>query len=392
MKVCIAQNVSLSDHLALSTYLRSISKYLTKQKDIELILLPLRGSKVPEDLPNNIDVCEINASLYSIKGNFRYAIGLYNKLKELNKKEDIDLIHCLYPNSSVLGAALFKRKSQKTKIVYDIRSPWIEMSLERGSIPRYLAPIYHKVSYFSESFLDKYVDGYIFITEGLKRFYENKIKLDSKPSNIIHSGIDLNLFSRKNPSIIRDRYNLKDDDFLLGYVGVISRMRELDFILGAFQKLTKINETYKLMLVGDGDDKKHLETLAKKLQIQNKVIFTGKVPYEQVSYYVSAFDVGLCHLPDKLIFRYSFPMKILEYLACETPVLASDIEAHREIARKLDKNIILYNFIDISDFIDKVLKIAKQYYPKENNWSLVSEFSWRDISNKLKFFYKGILR
>lgn len=244
MKVYIAQNVSLSDHLALSTYLRSISKYLAKQKDIELTLLTLRGSKIPEDLPKNIDVCEINANLYSIKGNLRYSIDLYNKLKELNKKEDIDLIHCLYPNSSVLGAALFKRKSQKTKIIYDIRSPWIEMSIERDSIPKYMAPIYRKVAYLSESFLDKYMSGYIFITEALKKFYENKIKLDLKSFDIIPSGVDLNFFLRKDPSIIRDKYNLKSDDFLLGYVGGISRMRELDFILEVFKELYKTDKNY----------------------------------------------------------------------------------------------------------------------------------------------------
>jgi len=91
MKVCISQNVSLLDHLSLSTYLRSTSKYLTKQKDIELILLTLRGSEIPEYLLKNIDVYEINASLYSMKGNLRYTISLYNKLKELNKKEDVKL-------------------------------------------------------------------------------------------------------------------------------------------------------------------------------------------------------------------------------------------------------------------------------------------------------------
>ena len=384
MKVCIAQNVSLSDHLALSTYLRSISKYLAKQKDIELILLTLRGSKIPEDLPKNIDICEIDASLYSMKGNLKYSIGLYKKLKELNKKEDVGLIHCLYPNSSVLGAALFKRKHKKTKIIYDIRSPWIEMSIERGSVPQYIAPIYRRVAYFSESFLGKYVDGYIFITEGLKRFYENKIKIDSKSFDIIPSGVDLNLFSKKDPIIIRDKYNLKEDDFLIGYVGGISKMRELDFILKAFKELNKTNKNYKLMFVGDGDDKKHLETLVKKLQVENKVIFTGRIPYEEVPYYMSAFDVGLCHLPDKLVFRYSFPMKVLEYLACGTPVLASDIEAHREIAKHI-RSISIYK-----DGYDIQTSIKKTMHNKVKS-KLPINYEWEIMARKIVKIYNKVI-
>ena len=381
MKVCIAQNVSLSDHLALSTYLRSISKYLAKQEDIELTLLTLKGSRIPKDLSQSVDIHEINGDLYSIKGNMKYAFGLYKKLKEIDKKEKIDIIHCLYPNSSVLGAALFKRTSPKTKIIYDIRSPWIEMSIEKGSIPKSVVLAYRRIAYLGENFLTHYVDGFIFITEGLKKFYEKKIKLDSKPVDIIPSGVDLNLFSKRDPSIIRDKYNLKEDDFLIGYVGGISKMRELDFILKAFKELNKTNKNYKLMFVGDGDDKKHLETLVKELQVENNVIFTGRVLYEEVPYYMSAFNVGLCHLPDKLVFRYSFPMKVLEYLACGTPVLASDIEAHREIAKKIN-NIYLYN--SIISFINKFEDVC---YEKNNN---IEKYNWKNICKEIEKVWKNV--
>lgn len=353
---------------------------------MELILLPLKGTFIPNDIPDNIEIHEIEGSLYSLKGNLRYSYNLYRKLNEISKEKPIDLIHCLYPNSSVLGAALFKRKSPKIKILYDLRSPWIEMSIERGSIPKYVASIYRRAAYFSEAYFNNYVDGYIFITEGLKRFYNNKIKLDSKPFDIIPSGVDLNLFSRKNSKIIREKYNLKDNNFLLGYVGGISRMRELDFIINALQKLTDIDENYRLMFIGDGDDKEHLEALAKKLQIQDKVIFTGKVPYEQVPFYMSAFDAGICHLPDKLVFRYSFPMKVLEYLACRTPVFASDIEAHRDIGKQL-KGVYIYDSKeDFKKFIPTYLdqKIT-------TNSGIIDDFSWDSLIRKIIKNYKNIL-
>ena len=384
MKVCIAQSVSLSDHLALSTYLRSISKYLAKLKDIELILLPLKGTSIPNDIPNNIEIHEIKGSLYSIKGNIKYSYNLYKKLNEISKEKSIDLIHCLYPNSSVFGAVLFKRKFPNTKIIYDIRSPWVEMSIEKGSIPKFIIPVYRKLANQSERILAKYVDGFIFITEGLKKFYKNKKRLDSKPFDIIPSGVDLNLFSRKDPSVIRDKYDLKDDDLLVGYVGGISKMRELDFVLKAFKRLAKSDRSHKLMFVGDGDDKEHLEGLSNKLQIQDNVIFTSRVPYEQVPYYMSAFDLGLCHLPDKLVFRYSFPMKVLEYLGCGTPVLASDIEAHREIAKQLNC-IFIYGNED--SFVRYIETLDNAIGDRNSLLSNLRSYSWPELCKKIQKFY-----
>lgn len=381
MRICIAQNVSLSDHYALSTYLRSISKYLAQDRDIELILLPLKGTRIPDDIPKNVEIHEINGSLYSPKGNIQYSYNLYKKLDEINKKKPIDVVHCLYPNSSVLGAALFKRKFPKTKIIYDVRSPWVEMSIERGSIPTYVAPIFRRVVYFGESILDKYVDGYIFITEGLKRIYENKIKLDSKPFHIIPSGVDSNLFSRKNPNIIRDKYNIKDNEYLLVYVGGIAKMRKLDVILKGFKKLIDNDKNYKLMIVGDGDDRNDLELLTKELYIEKNVIFTGRIPYDEVPFYMSASNAGLCHLPDIFVYRHSFPMKILEYLSCGIPVIASDIDANREISKKID-NIYLYNHID--DFED----MKNVMYKKSDN--RLDKYDWTNICAEIKMIWENM--
>lgn len=384
MRVCLAQNVSLSDHMALSTHLRSISKYLADEADIELILLPLKGKKIPSDIPDSIEIHEINGSLYSLSGNLKYSYNLYKKLNEINKQKHIDVIHCLNPNSSVFGAALFKRRSPETRIIYDFRSPWIEMSIARGSIPAYAASVYRRIAYFSETILNEYVDGYIFITEGLKKFYEKKIRLDSKPIEIIPSGVDTGIFSKKDPDIIRNKYNLKNSDLLLGYIGGIAKMRELDFILRSFKKLTEVDKNYKLMLVGDGDDKENLEASTRKLNIQDNVIFTGEVPYEQVPYYISALDMGICHLPDRFIYRYSFPLKILEYLACGVPVIASDMEAHSELKTKI-KGINIYNR---KDDLEELIKNIANYKadPEE-----IEKFEWTELTRDLSIFYSKMV-
>jgi len=382
MKICIAQNVNISEHLALSTYLRSISGYLAKKDNIEASLVTLKGLQTPKHLPKSIKLYEINGNLYSITGNIRYCLGLYKKLKEINKEKSIDIIHCLYPNSALLGAVLFKRISPTVKILYDIRSPWIDMSVARGSVSRYIAPFYSKAAYFSEKKLSHHADGFIFITEGLKKFYEDKIKLDSKPANIIPSGIDIELFRKMASKKIKGDYNLSDQNFIIGYVGGISKTRQLDFALRAFSHISNVK--YRLMFVGEGDDKQNLEKLARELQIQDRVIFTGSVRYEDVPHYISAFDVGLCHLPDVFVFRHSYPMKILEYLACGIPVLASKIEAHENISRELS-NVYIYNSPE--SFIQQVKEISLERNVPTN----LDEYRWESICDSIVQMYEQLL-
>ena len=92
MHICIVQNVSLTDHLGLSTYLRSISMHLPAQCDANISIIIQKGSKAIDDLPATVKVYEIDSDLYSLKGNIKYMVKLYKKLKEINLLQHIDII------------------------------------------------------------------------------------------------------------------------------------------------------------------------------------------------------------------------------------------------------------------------------------------------------------
>jgi glycosyltransferase involved in cell wall biosynthesis len=385
MNVVIAQNVSLDNHLALSTYLRSIAKYLARHEGVDLHLMVQGPSGRLEGLPPR-GIHPIEADTYSLKGNIKYAWRLYRGLRALNERSRIDLIHCLYPNSSLQAAVLFKKTcSPEVKIVYDIRSPWIEASVERLSLGLEAA-LYRRIAYASEAFLGKFVDGFIFITRGLKDVYEKKLKEDLEPSLLVPSGVDLDLFSRRDPSPVRARYGIREGDVLIGYVGVLSSERELDFPLRAIKELRGRERRYRLMFVGDGDDRERLQELAASLKLEDNAIFTGLVDHELVPQYISAFDFGLCHLPDTLFFRNSFPMKVLEYAACGTPVLASRIHAHQAISQ--DIPMILYANQSPSDLAHKVLEAGDRAVWAED---MVHLYAWDNIAEALVNCYRDIL-
>ena len=75
--------------------------------------------------------------------------------------------------------------------------------------------------------------------------------------------------------------------------------------------------------MGDGELKNELIHLAEKMNVANKCIFTGKIPYEKVPLYINIADVCV-DLKKNLPFGYS-SLKLYEYMACEKPVVASNI-------------------------------------------------------------------
>jgi glycosyltransferase involved in cell wall biosynthesis len=79
-----------------------------------------------------------------------------------------------------------------------------------------------------------------------------------------------------------------------------------------------------LVIIGDGDIKQKLELHAKKLKIEDRTLFVGKVSAEKLYEYTSSADIGLCLLENKgLNYFYALPNRLFDYVHAGVPVLAT---------------------------------------------------------------------
>lgn len=119
---------------------------------------------------------------------------------------------------------------------------------------------------------------------------------------------------------IRDKYNIPVDSIVFGWCGRITRDKGHNELFSAFREINKTNKTARLMLVGDNDN---AETIDQELfaWAHNcpEVIFTGRVPREQVSMYYSAMDV-FCSLS----YREGFGLVVIEAAAMFLPGIVTD--------------------------------------------------------------------
>lgn len=110
----------------------------------------------------------------------------------------------------------------------------------------------------------------------------------SRKCNVIYNGINPIKFeyNKKKANIIRKKYNISADTFVIIQIGRISKVKNFDFMLDVVNSL---DIKYKFFIVGDGEQKSQILYKIKKYKLQNNVIMVGNV--SNVEDYLSAANL-----------------------------------------------------------------------------------------------------
>lgn len=123
-------------------------------------------------------------------------------------------------------------------------------------------------------------------------------------------------FAPRDRASCRNSLGLPLDMPLVGHVGSWSRSRRSDMLLEAFREARRIRADLKLVLSG-----RHPPDAAN----EPGVIALGYLGDAQVPLLIPALDVACIVTADTAFGRYSYPAKLCEAMACEVPVVATDI-------------------------------------------------------------------
>ena len=99
----------------------------------------------------------------------------------------------------------------------------------------------------------------------------------AKKVKIIHNGVDLEeyRFNIQERSRIRNELGFSKNDVVIGHVGRMDRVKNQAFLIKVFREICNKRDNVRLLLIGDGPEKKNLEQIAKELELGNKVMFLG---------------------------------------------------------------------------------------------------------------------
>lgn len=115
------------------------------------------------------------------------------------------------------------------------------------------------------------------------------------------------------------------------YVGKLGKRKGIDLML---QTMTHLPGTRLTLIGGKPETQTAAQEAAGRLGIAQAVEFAGYIPPSRVRSYLLRARVGLCALPEgeaEVSERFTSPMKVLEMMACGTPIVATDLPSVREI-------------------------------------------------------------
>jgi glycosyltransferase involved in cell wall biosynthesis len=185
---------------------------------------------------------------------------------------------------------------------------------------------------------------------------ELSLRLSSPPSGeadagaftiIAPDGVDLARYENlPTPIEARRILNLFRDEttFTAGYTGHLYPGRGIDLLLNLAENLPQV---HFLIVGGEPTDVERLKKEVLEKDLENTRL-TGFVPNSRLPLYQAACDVLLMPYQHKVaassggdISHYLSPMKLFEYLACERPILCSDLPVLREVLIQETNAILL---------------------------------------------------
>lgn len=179
-------------------------------------------------------------------------------------------------------------------------------------------------------YCDKTVSELIVPSAKAYRLFKEKYKFE-KNVHIIPNGIDVSRFykekqNKKDIEELRNKLNLKEEDFVILNVSRVAKEKNFDFLIEVQKEIIKKNKNAKLLIVGPGPDIERLKKKATKLKIEKNVIFTDKVPYDEVPKYYQLADAFATASKSE-----TQGVTVIEAMGSSLPVVAINDESFTDV-------------------------------------------------------------
>ncbi|HEX9173230.1 MAG TPA: TIGR04063 family PEP-CTERM/XrtA system glycosyltransferase [Telluria sp.] len=317
--------------------------------------------------------------------------GLTKRLSQIIPLIKPDVLHAHSPSLNAI-AALRAGKKFGIPVVYEVRAFWEDAAVDHGTASE--NGLRYRLTRALETYALKNADAVTTICEGLRR----DIVARGIPQNkvtVIPNAVDIDKFAVGGiaDQDLKAKLGLQGTR-LIGFIGSFYAYEGLDILLRAVPAMAARLPDLRVLLVGGGSQEASLRQLANQLGIADKVVFTGRVPHEQVQKYYDLLDVLVYPRLSMRLTDLVTPLKPLEAMAQGRVLAASDVGGHLELIAD-GKTGVLFKAGDPQSLADKVgaLLEAQSQWPalraagrafveSERNWT-VSVANYKNIYGRL---------
>jgi len=254
--------------------------------------------------------------------------ALAARLLEVAKEVQPDVLHAHSPALNAVAALRVGRKLG-IPVVYEIRAFWEDAAVDHGTSREW--GLRYRLTRAMETWALRRVDAATTICEGLRSEIIGR-GIPAQKIEVIPNAVDIGDFAVGGPrdEALAQQLGLEGKT-VLGFIGSFYAYEGLDILLDALPAMLEKRAEIRVLLVGGGPQDAALRAQAKALGIDDKVVFTGRVPHSEVQRYYNLVDV-LCYPRHKMrLTDLVTPLKPLEAMAQGRLMVASDVGGHKEL-------------------------------------------------------------
>jgi len=305
----------------------------------------------------------------------RTFISLFGMLIKQRGKIDI-----IYRRHGLFHSEYFLGKQFRIPSVEEVNG----LNAEVMEVTKQVDTISLRIFDWIERFNIPKADKIIVVTPTLKELLRDDYHVSEDKIVVIENGANTDLFKPMGIMKARKALNLNQDGNYICFVGSLVHYQGIEHLINCAPLVLKECPNTRFLIIGEGQMKKELAELVDQVGIQDKFIFTGSIPYEQVPLYINASDI--CVTPKKPLKTGYSPLKFCEYMACEKPVIATRTDGFEILEG--DGAGLLTNPENPEEFADAIINLLKDEKLREDMGKngreyVVKNHSWESVAKKV---------
>ncbi|GAA0347802.1 N-acetyl-alpha-D-glucosaminyl L-malate synthase BshA [Bacillus carboniphilus] len=321
--------------------------------------IPFRLRKVY----SNIYYHQVEVNHYPVFQYPPYDIALANKMAEVTKRENLDILHVHYAIPHAVCAILSKQMSKSdVKIVTTLHGTDI-------TVLGYDSSLSGAIRFGIED-----SDCVTAVSSALIQQTNDLIHPD-KEIHTVYNFIDERVFEKKELPNLKKELNIEDDEKVIIHVSNFRKVKRVQDVVDSFYHIQKEMKA-KLLLIGDGPEMNNIISQVHHLGLKSKVLTLGKQENLEELYSISDLMLLLSE-------KESFGLVALEAMACGVPCIGTNVGGIPEVIEH-GQTGYLAELGDIQDISHKAIHLL-------NNVQMHQQFSKASMERVHRHFRSDII-
>lgn len=323
----------------------------------------------------NIFFHEVEVNQYAVFRYPPYELALASKIADVIQREQLDVLHVHYAVPHAICAYLAKQFSGKdVKIVTTLHGTDI-------TVLGYDSTLSSAIKFGIEN-----SDVVTAVSNNLKEQTKKLLQTDY-PIQTIYNFIDESTYYKQKNEELKHQYQIPNDEKVIVHISNFRKVKRVPDVIHVFHKIRQKLKA-KLLLVGDGPERFAVSNVIDQLNLHEDVLFLGK--QENVAEILSISDLLL--LPSE---KESFGLVLLEAMACEVPIVATNIGGIPEVVIHNETGFLceVGHIDDMANYALQLLQNESLHaqFARQGLRRARTHFHSEKIINDYEMIYKQIL-